>query len=297
VGRDNATAVGSSLAVTSVAAVQFGASVAEHLFDRVGPVGTVALRLVTASVVLVACTRPWRQRFTRADVRAAAVFGLVFAGMNTLLYLAIDRLPMATAITLEFLGPLVLSIVAAANWSVRVWSLPAAAGVALLGGELHGGDLLGVLCALGAACCWAGYILVSGRVGRTGTGLAGLAVASSMASVVTLPLGLAFAGSDLFRPTTVLIGLSVGLLSSAVPYSLDLLALRRLPTAVFGVLTSLNPGVAALAGYLVLDQAVGLRSLGGLALVSLASIGVTVTPALRRQRVRLAEPEWSAPGA
>jgi inner membrane transporter RhtA len=281
-GDDDAVGVGTALAFTSVAAVQFGASVAEHLFTRVGPVGTVSLRLGIAALVMLALTRPWRRSWTRADLAAAGVFGLVFTGMNTSLYLAIDRLPLATAITLEFLGPLAVSILTARGWLVRVWALPAAAGVALLGGALSGGDVIGVLCALGAAFCWAMYILVSGRIGRTGSGLAGLALAITVGAVITLPVAVALHGAALLRPSTLGIGAAIAVLSSTVPYSLDLLALRRLPTAVFGVLTSLNPGVAALAGFLVLGQTITTRSLVGVVLVMLASAGVTVTPTILR---------------
>lgn len=273
--------VGTALAVTSVASVQFGAALATHLFSRVGPVGTVSLRLVGAALVLCLLARPWRRRWTATDARAAVLFGGVFTCMNITLYLALDRLPLATVITLEFLGPLAVAIVTARSWATRGWAVPAAAGVALIGGELSGGDTVGVLFALAAACCWAGYIVLSGRMGRSGTGLAGLAVGCLFGAVIMLPVGAAVAGTDLLRPSTAVIGLAVGVLSSAIPYSLDLLALRRLPTAVFGVLTSLNPGVGALAGFLVLDQDLTAGTLVGVALVMLASVGVTVTPLLR----------------
>jgi inner membrane transporter RhtA len=274
--------VGVGFAVTSVAAVQFGATLAAHLFSRVGPVGTVSLRLIGAALVLLALYRPWRRSWTRSDLLVSAAFGLVFAAMNTTLYLGLDRLPIATVITLEFLGPLTVAIATAGSWSTRVWAVPAGGGVALLGGELSGHDVLGVVFALCAATCWACYILLSGRIGRTGTGLAGLTVGTVVAAVAVTPFGAAVAGGALLRPSTAALGLAVGVLSSAIPYSLDLLALRRLPTAVFGVLTSLNPGVAAVAGWLVLDEAIGVRSGVGIALVSLASVGVTVTPLVRR---------------
>ncbi len=287
---------GIGLATASVGSVQFGAALAAELFPRVGPLGTVSLRLLGATLVLVALARPWRVHWRRADLGASLVFGLVFVVMNSSLYLALDRLPLATVITLEFLGPLGVSIVTASSWRERVWALPAAAGVAAIGGTLAGNDLAGIAFALTAALCWAAYILISGRVGRTGTGLAGLSLATAVAAVLVLPAGLAVAGTALWRPSTLALGLTVGVLSSAIPYSFDLLALRRLPTAVFGVLTSLNPAVAALAGLLVLDQTLPLRQVLGIVLVMTASAGISVTAA-RRSRSRMresAEPSGSA---
>ena len=280
------TASGTALAVTSVASVQFGAATAAHLFPWVGPVATVSLRLVGAALVLLLIGRPWARRWTRPEFTAALLFGAVFTCMNVTLYLALDRLPLASVITLEFLGPLTVAIVTASSWATRGWALPAAGGVALLGGSLGGTDPLGVVFALAAACCWAGYILLSGRMGRSGTGLAGLGVGCAFGAVVMLPIGFATAGTHVLEPRAVALGLFVGVLSSAIPYSLDLLALRRLPTAVFGVLTSLNPGVAGLAGYLVLDETLTVRRFAGVVLVMLASAGVTVTPLVRRARRR-----------
>lgn len=285
------TGLGSALTGTSILSVQFGAALAGHLFARIGPLGAVSLRLVGASVVLLAITRPWRRDWTRAGLRAALVFGAVFTGMSTSLYLAIDRLPLATAVTLEFLGPLAVAIVTATGWTIRTWAVPAAAGVALLGGSLSGGDALGVMFALVAACFWAGYILLCSRMGRHGSGLSGLAIGATFGAVLVLPAGAGTAGTALLQPYAVSLGLLVGVLSSAIPYSFDVLALRRLPTAVFGVLTSANPGVAALAGWLVLGQTLPGRQLVGVALVMAASVGVTVTPVrVRRTEVVVAEP-------
>lgn len=277
-----AVGLGTGLVVASVASVQFGAAVAAKLFPLVGPLGTVTLRLIGAALVLVVLSRPWRRRWTRAEIGASMLFGAVFTAMNATLYLAIERLPLATVVTLEFLGPLTVAIVTAATWWTRIRAVPAAAGVLLLGGSLSGGDLGGVVYALVAACCWATYIVLSGRIGRTGTGLAGLGLASVFGAIVMLPIGVLSAGTTLFHPGTVAVGLAVGVLSSAIPYSLDLLALRRLPTAVFGVLTSLNPAVAALAGLIVLGEILAGGQLGGIALVMLASVGVTLSSTIRR---------------
>lgn len=265
------------MALSSVVSVQLGAALATRLFPLVGPVGAVSLRLLGGSVVLLVLTRPWRARWQGRELLASALFGVVLTTMNVCLYFAISRLPLATGITLEYLGPLTLAVATARTWSQRVWALPTAIGVLLLGGTLRVGDSLGVVAALAAATCWAGYIVLSGRLGRSGTGLSGLALANSLGALVVLPAGIVVAGTALWRPSTLLVGLGVGILSSAFPYSLDLLALRRLPTAVFGVLTSLNPAVAALAGLVVLGQDLPATRLAGIALIIAASAGMTLT--------------------
>jgi inner membrane transporter RhtA len=273
---DRSPGVGTALAVTSVASVQFGAALAATLFPLVGPLGTVSLRLVGGSLALLVVTRPWRVRWTALELRTTALFCLVFVMMNVSLYTAVSRLPLATAVTLDFLGPLAVAVATATSWRQRAWALPAAVGVALLGGSLHAGSVIGVAAALTAACCWASYILVSRRMGAGEHGLAGVCLATLLGAVIMVPVGFVAAGSALVVPHTVVVGLAVGVVSSAIPYSLDLLALRRLPTAVFGVLTSLNPAVAALAGWLVLDQRLPVTQLLGITCVITASAGITL---------------------
>jgi inner membrane transporter RhtA len=267
---------GTALAVSSLVSCQFGAAFAATLFPAVGPVGAVSLRLVGAAVVLVGLTRPWRLQWGRGGLLNAAVFGLVIMGMNTCLYEAIDRLPLATGVTLEFLGPLTVAVATATSGRQRIWVVPAALGVALLGGTLHLSDLVGVAFALLAATGWAGYILMSRRVGGAATGLAGLCVASVLGAVVMGPIGAVTAGPALWRPGTLGLGLAVGVMCSAVPYSFDLLALRRLPIAAFGVLTSLNPAVAALAGWLILGDQLPTTAFVGIGCVIVASAGTTL---------------------
>lgn len=267
---------GTGLAVASVASVQFGAALASTLFPVLGPVGTVALRLTVAAVVLAVTNRVWRVRWRWVELRLVLLFGVVLTCMNTSLYLALDRLPLATTITLEFLGPLAVAIGTARSRRERWWVVPAAAGVALLGGTLRLDDLLGVVFAMSAAVFWACYILLSRRIGRSAGGQAGLALATALGAVVMLPIGILTAGSLLWHPSTLALGLAVGVLSSALPYSMDMMALRRLPTAVFGVLTSLNPAVGALAGWLVLSQQLPWEGLAGVALVIVAGAGITL---------------------
>jgi inner membrane transporter RhtA len=278
---------GVGLAFASVCSVQFGAAVAEGILGQVGAIGGVALRLTFAALSLAVVVRPWRARWDAKRIRTVLLFGLVFAAMNSSLYESISRLPLATAITLEFLGPLVLSLVTGKGWLGRVWALPAAAGVALLGGGLHPDDLLGVLFALSAGACWAIYILFARHVGQSGDPLVQLTGASAVGAVIVVPIGLCTAGSALWQPHVLWVGLLIGVLCSAIPYSLDILALRRLPTSVFGVLTAVNPAVSALAGWLVIGQSLRPLDLIGIVLVSLASVGVTVT-ARRAERSRAA---------
>ncbi|MCU1489052.1 MAG: rhtA1 [Acidimicrobiaceae bacterium] len=290
-----ATVAGAPLALMGVLSVQLGAALAVRLFPLVGTVGAVSLRFLGASIALVALTRPWRVRWTRGDVLASALFGIVLLSMNLSLYLAISRLPLATGITLEYLGPLTVTLVTATSARQRSWALPTVAGILLIGGSLKFSDAVGVLFALVAAACWACYIILNQRLGRRGSGLAGLSVASIFGTLLVLPAGVTVAGAALWRPSTLLIGLAVGVLSSAVGYSLDFLALRRLSAAVFGVLTSLNPAGAALIGVLLLNQRLPPARLAGIALVVAASIGMTLTRSQRRPPK--ASPSASTDGA
>jgi inner membrane transporter RhtA len=234
----------------------------------------VTLRLCGAALVLVLLVRPrWRGR-SRADWAVIAAFGLSLAVMNGLFYEALARMPIGAAVTVEFLGPLGLAAVLSRRLQHLGWVAMAAVGVLLLGyGSLTGLDPVGVAFALGAGACWAGYILLSAETGRRSAGLEGLALASAAAALVVLPFGLASAGPALAAPDVLLIGLAVALLSSVVPYALELTALRALASRVFGVLMSLEPAVAALAGLLVLGQVLTPVQLLAVALVVGASAG------------------------
>lgn len=219
---------------------------------------------------------------TRRGVVLAGAFGLVLAGMNASFYQALDRLPQGAAVTIEFTGPLALSLCLSRRRRDLVWVVLAAAGVLALGrGGLHRLDGVGVLFALAAAACWAAYILLSRRVGQHFAGLDGLLLASVVAAVAVLPLALTAAGSRLLDPTVLAVGLAVAVLSSALPYALELQALRTLDERTFGVLMSAEPAVAALVGLVVLGQRLQSVQVVGVALVALASAGSTLrtTPA------------------
>jgi inner membrane transporter RhtA len=262
------------LVIVGLACQEVGASLAVLLFPQVGPLGMVMLRLVFSAVVLLAIARPRLRGRSRADWLAVAAFGLVLAVMNGLFYLALERLALGVTVTIEVLGPLVLSIVAGRRASAWLWALLALAGVVALGG---GGwdrlDPLGVVFALGAAASWAFYILASARVGRAFAKLDGLALAMVVGAVLALPFGIADAGAALLRIDLVALGAAVALLSSTIPYAFELIALRRLPAAAFAILMSLAPATAALAGLILLGQHMTWLEVAGIALVIAASIG------------------------
>jgi inner membrane transporter RhtA len=262
------------LVVTGLACQEVGASLAVLLFPEVGPLGMVMLRLVFSALLLLVITRPALRGHSREAWRAVILFGLVLALMNGLFYLALERLALGVTVTIEVLGPLVLSIVASRRASAWLWALLALAGVVALGG---GGwdrlDPLGVVFALGAAASWAFYILACARVGREFPRLDGLALAMAIGAVVMLPLGIWDAGGALLRLDLVALGAAVAVLSSTIPYALELIALRRLPAAAFAILMSLAPATASLAGFLLLGQQLAWLEIVGIALVIAASIG------------------------
>ncbi|GJF27244.1 membrane protein [Streptomyces sp. HO565] len=255
-------------------AQEFGAAMAASLFPRAGALGIVALRLTVSAVLLLAVCRPRVRGHRRADWVVIVAFGVALAGMNTLFYQAIARIPLGAAVTLEVLGPLVLSVVTARRATTWLWAALALGGVALLGrGGLDSLDGVGVGFALSAAALWAAYILLSARTGARFPKADGLALAMTVGAALSLPAGVADAGGRLLDPVTLGLGAAVAVLSSALPYTLELLALRRLAPATFAVLMSLAPAVAALAGYLVLDQSLTGIDLIAITLVVTASAG------------------------
>jgi inner membrane transporter RhtA len=262
----------------AIASVQFGSALATTVFDQVGPAGAVTLRLVSASIVLMAIWRPRVRGHAGHELWLAAIFGVVLAGMNLSFYEALHRIPLGIAVTLEFVGPLAVAVVGSRRPVDLVWAGLAAVGIVALtrGGSGHL-SALGIGFALLAGAFWGAYILVNARIGRTFPGGAGLALAMCVASVLALPFGVAQAGSQLLAPGPLAIGCAVGMLSSAIPYSLELEALRRIATSAFGVLMSLEPAVAALAGLIVLGQGLAGRELAGMVLVVAASIGASRT--------------------
>lgn len=273
-----AFAVGLCLAAGAI--IQFGAGFAVTLFDELGAGGTVFLRLGFAAIVLWAIWRPSVRSLPREELRVALAFGVVLGAMNWTFYESIDRIPLGAAVTIEFVGPLGVAVAGSRRGLDVLWVALAAAGILLLsrpwegGGELDG---LGMLLALAAGALWAAYILLSARTGRLFPGGGGLAIAMVAGTLLTLPVGVIEGGAGLLDPRLLLAGAVIALACSVVPYSLELEALRRLPASVFGVLMSLEPALAALSGFLVLDQGLGAPDVVAIAFVVVASAGATGT--------------------
>jgi len=266
------------LVLGGVASVQFGSAFADTLFDRLGPGGTVFLRVGFGALLLVGIARPRIRGRSRRDWLSAVGFGIVLAGMNWSFYESLERTPLGIAVTIEFVGPLAVAVAGSRKLLDLVWVGLAAGGVGLLSFGDNPGEvqLSGVLLALLAGTFWAAYILLSQRVGQSFEGLDGLALALAVGALLLMPVGAIQGGHELLSPTALLSGLAVALLSSVIPYSLELTALRRLSASSFGLLMSLEPAVAAVAGVIVLSQPVTVRVGAALLMVITASVGTTL---------------------
>lgn len=263
------------LVLVGIASVQLGAGFAKSLFDEVDPTTIVWLRLVTSALVLVAVLRPRLRCRSREDWLVVLAFGASLALMNWAIYQSFARIPLGVAVTIEFVGPLALAVLGSRRARDLLWVLLAGAGVALLGLDGEHVDLAGAGFALLAGAAWAAYILLSARTGRHWEGLDGLAVASVLATLLLSPLALGTGGEDLLDPRVLLVGAAVGVLSSVIPYSCELVALRSLSPGVFGILMSLEPAAAALAGIVVLGELLGPAQYVAIGLVVAASVGAT----------------------
>jgi inner membrane transporter RhtA len=263
------------LVLLGILSVQLGAGVAKSLFDEVAPTTIVWLRLSTSALVLLVIARPTVRGRARSDWLLVVAFGVALGLMNWAIYQSFARIPLGLAVTLEFVGPLALAVAGSRRARDLLWVLLAAAGVAMLG--IEGGPLsvAGVLFALLAGAMWACYILLSARTGRRWPGLDGLAFASLAATALLAPFAVARGGDDLADGRVLLIGALVGLLSSVVPYSCEMVALRSLRASVFSILMSLEPAAAALAGMLVLGEFLTARQWLAMACVVVASVGAT----------------------
>jgi len=263
------------LVVGGIVSVQVGAAIAKDLFSLVPPTAMVWLRLVTSAVILVAIARPALRGRSAADWRVALAFGVSLMTMNWAIYQSFARIPLGIAVTIEFLGPLAVAVIGSRRPRDLVWVALAGAGVALLG--IAPGDitLVGVLFALLAGAAWAAYILLSASTGRRWPGISGLAVASVVGAVALAPPALVEAGPDLLDAKVLVLGVAIGLLSSVIPYSFELKALRRIPPRAFGVLMSLEPAAAALAAMVLLGEFLTPVQWTALACVVVASVGAT----------------------
>ena len=264
-----------SLVLIGIASVQFGAAVAKGLFGEIPPVGMVWLRLLTSSLVLLALARPRLTGRSPEDWRPVLWLGLALGAMNWAIYESFSRIPLGIAVTIEFVGPLA---VAAFNRHRRrdlVWVALAAVGVLLFGAGPAKVDPLGFALALLAGACWALYIVSTAATGRRWAGVEGLALASTAATLAVAPFAVAAAGTRLLDPRLLLLGALIGLLSSVIPYSLEMVALRTLPARAFGILMSLEPAVAALVAAVLLREWLDPLQLVAIACVTAASVGAT----------------------
>ncbi len=276
------------LVLCSIVSVQIGAAIAKGTFGLVGPTAFVWLRLLSSSLILLVIARPRLSGRRRSDIAVMVGYGGCLAIMNWSIYQSMARIPLGVAVTFEFLGPLAVAVATSHRFRDLLWVLLAGAGVALLGFTPHGLNLAGVAFALLAGAAWAGYILFSAATGRRWPGVSGLALASSLGSIGLAVPAVAEAGARLLHPQVLLLGLAVGLLSSVIPYSLELNALRRIPAGVFGILMSLEPAVAALAAAVLLGEL--LRPTQWLAVACVVAASVGATWAGSRAAARVASP-------
>jgi inner membrane transporter RhtA len=271
------------LVLAGIVSVQFGAAIAKDLFAIVPPTALVWLRLATLAAVLLVVARPRVRGRSRRDWLVVLGFGINLMVMNWAFYQSFARIPLGIAVTIEFLGPLAVALIGSRRPRDLVWVVLAAIGVALLGLAPANLNWAGVGFGLLAGLCWAFYILLSAKTGQHWPGVSGLALASLVGAGVLAPPAIAEAGATLLEPRVLLLGLAVGLLSSVIPYSLELTALRRITPRVFGILMSLEPAVAALAAVLLLSEFLTPVQWVAVACVVAASVGATRTSEPMRQ--------------
>jgi inner membrane transporter RhtA len=275
------------LVVLGLVCQELGAAIAVTLFPEVGATGMVLLRLLFSAAILLIVFRPSVRGRSRRDWLTVIGFGLVLATMNALFYASLLSLPLGVAVTIELLGPLILSVVISRRPSAWLWAILAFAGVVLLGwsGFGHQFSFAGAAFAAAAGGMWVCYILLSARTGQRFSRLDGLAIAMSVGAIAIAPLGILTAGAALVKPVDLALGLAVAVLSSTVPYGLELISLRRLPAATFSILLSLAPAIAALAGLVVLRQHLAFFGSVGIGCVVVASIGAVIAAARKAEGV------------
>lgn len=267
--------------------VQFGAAVSKGLFDEIPPVGMVFLRLATSAVILLILARPQLRGRTAAEWKPVVLLGCILGAMNWSFYESFARIPVGVAVTIEFVGPLSVAAFGSRRPRDLLWVALAAIGIAIFGAGPADLNLFGFALALFAGVCWAIYILATAATGRVWAGVEGVAVAGSIGALLVAPFAVIGAGDRLLQPRLLAFGALVGLLSSVIPYSLEMIALRSLPPRVFGILMSLEPAAAALAAAILLQEWLTPLQLVAMACVIVASVGAS--------RSRAAEPLGVAP--
>jgi inner membrane transporter RhtA len=276
-----------ALLLAAMASVQAGASIAKTMFPIIGPIGMVAVRIALGTIILCVVMRPWRARITARTWRPLAVYGVVLGVMNLFYYLALSRVPLGITVAIEFTGPLAVAVLSSHRLIDFCWILLAAAGLVLLLPVTHigvGTDPVGALYALAAGACWALYIVYGKKAGAD-HGAQTVALGSVISAIIVVPIGLIDRGHALFSSSILLPGLAVAVLSTALPYTLEMIALTRLPARTFGVLMSIEPAFGALIGYLHLHEWLTATQWTAIALVILASIGATASA---QQKIPLA---------
>ncbi|MEH0835020.1 threonine/homoserine exporter RhtA [Pectobacterium cacticida] len=266
------------LLIISMLSIQSGAALAKSLFPLVGPTGVTALRLGMGTIILCMVFKPWRMRFN-SHLLSLLLYGTTLGGMNFLFYLSLQTVPLGIAVALEFTGPLAVAMLASRKLVDFLWVFLAVSGLWLLlplGHNIGNVDLTGAACAVGAGACWALYI-ISGQKAGVSHGPGTVAIGSGIAALIFCPLGAYYAQGTLFSLSILPLGISVAFLSTALPYSLEMVALTRLPTKTFSTLMSMEPAIAALSGIVFLGEHLSLRQWIALTFIIIASVGATVT--------------------
>lgn len=269
-----------AMLIVAMCSIQSGASVAQSLFPVIGATGTTSIRLILAALLLLLVMRPWRRPLSRRAWKSTLIYGVSLGVMNLLFYQALRTVPLGIAVALEFTGPLAVAMLSSRRWLDLLWVALAVLGLIclLLLGDSGSGpiDPYGAACALGAGVCWALYILFGQKAGAI-NGAQSATLGITIAAVVIAPVGLLDAGTAIFAPEVLPYALAVAILSTALPYTLEMIAMPRLPTQTFGTLMSLEPAVGALSGLLFLGQLLGTLQWLAIGLVIAASIGTTLT--------------------
>jgi inner membrane transporter RhtA len=267
-----------AMLLIAMASVQTGASLAKSLFPAVGAQGTTTLRLIFASILMVLILRPWRSTFTASSLRTVLIYGIALGGMNFLFYMAIRTIPLGVGVALEFTGPLAVALFHSRKITDFIWIVLAVSGLALLipMGQADSLDLTGALYALGAGVCWAGYILFGQKAGAD-HGVQTAALGVVIAAVFIAPIGIAHAGGALLNPSLIPVAIGVAILSTALPYTLEMVALTRMPVRTFGTLMSMEPAVGALSGLVFLHESLTLTQWLAIGAIIIASAGATLT--------------------